>query len=126
MTPLILAVIFCFWLLITLPNGFTFFMFFSCISIIIYKFINKRNLRKKLAEKIAIQEKNYEEWYDTLKQEKKLIPIDSDLILKRKEYAFYSESSIDFYESRSSRIYQSGHAGFRIAKGIYIGKTAGN
>jgi hypothetical protein len=53
-----------------------------------------------------------------------LPPISSHLFLKSGEQAFYS-SSCNLWETRSVRNYQSGGAGFRIAKGIYVGGSKG-
>jgi hypothetical protein len=46
------------------------------------------------------------------------------MILKSDENAFYSASSA-LHETRAVRHYEAGHAGFRVAKGVYIGGTKG-
>jgi hypothetical protein len=51
--------------------------------------------------------------------------VNTDLILKSGERAFYSAPA-SLYETRAVRQYQSGFAGFRVAKGIYIGGSRGH
>jgi len=50
--------------------------------------------------------------------------IGTDMILKNGESAFYSAPA-SLYETRAVRQYQSGFAGFRVAKGVYIGGSKG-
>jgi hypothetical protein len=50
--------------------------------------------------------------------------VPADIILKAGESAFYAAPAV-LYETRAVRHYQSGHAGFRVAKGVYIGATSG-
>jgi hypothetical protein len=57
-------------------------------------------------------------------QRKALPTVNTDLILKGGESAFYSAPT-SLLETRAVRQYQSGFAGFRVAKGIYIGGSRG-
>ena len=50
--------------------------------------------------------------------------VQTNAILKSGEVGFFCEGA-NLYELRAVRHYQSGSAGVRVAKGIYIGKTRG-
>jgi len=50
--------------------------------------------------------------------------VETDVILKPDEKAYYSAPS-SLYETRAVRHYQSGFAGFRVAKGIWVGGSSG-
>jgi hypothetical protein len=50
--------------------------------------------------------------------------VPADIILKPGEIAFYAAPSV-LYETRAVRHHQAGHAGFRVAKGVYVGGTSG-
>ena len=58
-------------------------------------------------------------------QQNHALPIvDTHLILKPGEVAFYSASST-LSETRAVRHYQSGFTGFRVARGMYVGGSSG-
>jgi hypothetical protein len=59
-----------------------------------------------------------------VEQSRALPIVTTNIILKSGESAFYSAPSA-LYETRAVRHYQSGHTGFRVARGIYIGSTSG-
>ncbi|MFA6563973.1 MAG: hypothetical protein WCV00_18875 [Verrucomicrobiia bacterium] len=59
-----------------------------------------------------------------LKESRALPIVQTKIILKPGEQAFYSEPSA-LYETRAVRHYQSGYTGFRVAKGIYVGGSQG-
>jgi len=59
-----------------------------------------------------------------VQQNQSLPAVDSHLFLKSGENAFYS-AACNLWETRSVRSHQSGMAGFRVAKGIYIGGSKG-
>jgi len=48
----------------------------------------------------------------------------TQIYLKSGETCFFSEET-ELYETRSVRKYVSGHTGFRIAKGVYVGGSQG-
>jgi hypothetical protein len=60
----------------------------------------------------------------SLQQNRALPIVQTDIILKPGENAFYSTPST-LYETRAVRSYQAGHSGVRVAKGMYIGGTTG-
>ena len=59
-----------------------------------------------------------------VKERRALRAVESHVILKEGESAFYEESS-SLYETRAVRHYQSGYSGFRVAKGLYVGGSSG-
>lgn len=59
-----------------------------------------------------------------LQYEKRLAPVGTQVLLKNGETAYYFGSG-DLYEPRAVRHYESGSAGFRVAKGVYVGRTKG-
>ncbi|MGD0650576.1 MAG: hypothetical protein ABSA97_05475 [Verrucomicrobiia bacterium] len=59
-----------------------------------------------------------------VQQRKALFPVESNVLLKSGETAFYSSPSA-LYETRAVRHYQSGFTGFRVAKGVYVGGSRG-
>ena len=61
---------------------------------------------------------------DDIIKAKKLKPISTHINLKIGEAAFLQCNSV-LKETRNVRYYQSGHAGLRVMKGFYIGKTSG-
>ena len=61
---------------------------------------------------------------DDVKQSRILSVVDSGLMLRPDEVAFYSAHSV-LHETQSVQQYQAGHIGVKIAKGIYIGGTEG-
>jgi hypothetical protein len=79
--------------------------------------ITKRKRRERLfAEARA--------FLDAVKQNHAFPVVSANVILKPEEVAFYSAPSV-LYETQAVRHYQAGHAGFRVAKGVYIGGTSG-
>lgn len=70
-----------------------------------------------------IQEAN--EFLTALKQNGGLKPVAADLMMKPNEKAYLQESRIVLKETRAVRKSSGSAAGFRIAKGVYIGKTRG-
>ena len=61
---------------------------------------------------------------DSLQRSKSLASVHTKIILKKDEIAYYSESS-KLFETKAVRHYQSGSAGVRVMKGVYIGGSRG-
>ena len=59
-----------------------------------------------------------------VRQRRALPVVQTNLLLKANEVAFYSAPSA-LYETRAVRQYRSRHTGIRLAKGFYIGRTKG-
>jgi hypothetical protein len=72
----------------------------------------------------ALLFKQARDWAATVQQSHALPIVAADIILKPGEAAFYSTPSA-LYETRAVRHYQSGHTGFRVAKGVWVGGTSG-
>jgi len=64
------------------------------------------------------------QFMEGVKQCQALPTVATNIILKSGESAFYSAPSA-LYETRAVREYQSGFAGFRVVKGVYIGGSKG-
>jgi hypothetical protein len=79
---------------------------------------------KQLREYKARLLEQARDWAATVQQNHSLPTVETDIILKPGETAFYSTPSA-LYETRAMRSYQAGHSGFRVAKGVYIGGTSG-
>jgi hypothetical protein len=63
-------------------------------------------------------------YMDDVQRRRALPQVGTTIMLKPGENAFYYESC-QLYETRAVRHFESGHAGFRIAKGVYVGGTKG-
>jgi hypothetical protein len=79
---------------------------------------------KQRREQRALLFKQARDWAAGVQQNHALPIVPTDIILKPGESAFYSTPST-LYETRAVRSYQAGHSGFRVAKGVYIGRTSG-
>jgi len=77
--------------------------------------------RRKHRERLFAEAREYVE----LAQRSHGLPtVPAHVMLKSGETAFYSAPSA-LYETRAVRHYQSGHAGFRVAKSVYLGGSRG-
>lgn len=63
-------------------------------------------------------------FFSFVEAERALPSVQTSAILKRDETAFFVAPA-NLYESRAVREYQSGSAGVRLMKGVYIGQTRG-
>jgi len=89
------------------------------ISIIVA--VGRAKQRRELRDRLSNDARNFTA---TLQQKRALPIVQTDIILKPDENAFYSTPST-LYETRAVRSYQAAHSGVRVAKGIYIGGTSG-
>ncbi len=65
-----------------------------------------------------------QDFFRFVEAQRALPSVQTSAILKRDETAFYVAPA-NLYESRAVREYQSGSAGVRVMKGVYIGQTRG-
>jgi hypothetical protein len=64
------------------------------------------------------------DWIETVKRARSLPVVESKLMLKSGEIAFYSETAC-LQETRAVRHYVSGSAGYKITENVRIGATSG-
>ena len=93
-------------------------IFLAIIILIIY------GLKKYNVRVIQTLIKDADVFLDDIIKSKRLKPISTHINLKNGEVAFLQTNSV-LKEKRNVRYYQSGHAGLRVMKGFYIGKTSG-
>jgi hypothetical protein len=67
---------------------------------------------------------NASAWVVGIKQSRSLPSVFTNIILKKSEVAYFNESS-KLHETRAVRHHQSGFAGFRVMKGVYVGGSKG-
>ena len=91
------------------------------VVILIIVFNSKKTESKKSTQLIK---QETEEFVADIERNKSLPTVSTNIILKAKESAFYS-SYTSLYETRAVRHYAAGHAGLRVAKGVFIGGTKG-
>lgn len=91
------------------------------IAIVIFAHRRKKEL-KRLADKAFINAAHA--FIEELKKNKGFTPISSSLILNKNEHVLLMEETT-LYEPQSVKYSRGGGAGFRIAKGITIGRYAG-
>lgn len=63
-------------------------------------------------------------FFDGVTQRKSLVPVSTTAFLRPKEKALFASHAL-LWESRSVREFESGFAGFRIARGVYVGGSKG-
>ena len=102
-------------------------LFFFCILIpyVLFKFLLfVIKGAKDYKPRSQLLTDNARAFVESLKQTKSLATVQTKIILKKGETAYYSESS-KLFETRAVRHYQSGSAGMRVMKGVYIGGSRG-
>ncbi|MFO1503498.1 MAG: hypothetical protein U1F39_06745 [Steroidobacteraceae bacterium] len=87
--------------------------------ILYYAFVSYRQVVKRDAIRDEARA-----FTNALKERRGLEPVACGLILKPGERAYYSSAS-DLYETRAVRHYESGNAGIRVAKGVWVGRSKG-
>jgi hypothetical protein len=80
---------------------------------------NARENRKRALQTGQRLDAEAEEWLASIKQHD-LLPVESSIILKADEAAYYEAPSA-LYETRAVRYSAGGGLGFRVAKGVYLG-----
>jgi len=93
------------------------FILFKFLHLIAKQFANYKPKSEIMREEAQI-------WLNHVKNIKSLPFVHSNIILKNGECAYYSEAT-KLYETRAVRHYQSGFAGFRVMKGVYVGGSKG-
>lgn len=85
----------------------------------------KEKEKARLEEEIKNNSiKDAKSWIEELKVNKCLQPIQTEMLLKNGEIAYWQEDA-KLIETRAVRHYQSGYTGFRVAKGMYVGGSKG-
>lgn len=80
--------------------------------------------KRRQEARIARMRRDADAFFQEIRQANGLQPIATNLLPKRGELVFW-EGACDLYETRAVRHYESGSAGFRVAKGVYLGRTQG-
>lgn len=101
------------------------------VSLIIIGIIVNSNVKKRaqtllntIHETVALYNDEANAFIDILKSGA-YEPLETTLNLKSNEVAILSDENVNLVEERVSRSYQSGHAGIRLARGVYIGGSKG-
>jgi len=85
---------------------------------------NDAKARKDRERKRAMNSLCFEKYIQAVRESGKFPTVATNLILKKEEIAFYNAPSA-LCETRAVRHYQSGMAGVRVAKGVWIGGSQG-
>lgn len=99
-------------------SGVVMFLALGC------KYLSSKKAKKRREERQRRVADELNEFGNQVKSQNGLKPITSDVLLKQEEDA-YLETQTSLLETRAIRHYQSGMAGFRIAKGVYVGGSKG-
>lgn len=108
-------------------NFIAFILYFFCILIpylffVFIRFVIRR--AKDYKPRSQVLTDNARAFVESIKQTKRLVSVQTKIILKKGETAYYSEQS-KLFETRAVRHYQSGSAGIRVMKGVYVGGSRG-
>ena len=98
----------------------SFLIFVSLTVIALFLYWLKKNDKRVMETLIE----DADAFVDDVINSKRLPPISSHINLKIGEVAFLQCNSL-LKETRNVRYHRSGHAGLRVMKGFYIGKTSG-
>lgn len=93
-------------------------------AIIFFGYGIKKGGIKKKALANQQQKEIAQSLVEKIKQEKRLEPISTSLLLEKEEYAFLKESTV-LMEAKSIRTSIGGGVGFRVMKGVYVGGYKG-
>ena len=98
-------------------------LFVTVVVVIAQQYQQKAKAKQQgeLKERLQVQARNFAA---DVQRTRALPTATTSIILKPGEAAFYSAPSA-LYETRAVRNYQAGHAGVRVAKGVWIGGTSG-
>ena len=92
-----------------------------CLAIIVLFFYWLKKYNERVMQTLI---EDADAFVDDIIKAKRLEPISTHINLKIGETAFLQCNSV-LKETRNVRYHQSGHAGLRVMKGFYIGKTSG-
>jgi hypothetical protein len=103
------------------------FLIIVCLLVGLIIWISNRistasKIRREQIKQSLLAEAN--SYIENIKQTKSMKPIATQIMLKKGELA-YLECQCTLKETRSVRYFQSDRVGFRVAKGVYLGKTSG-